>query len=101
MNLSRCKMMLGDLTRVTMTHTELLKYKSVLEYTSTRLSDETEDNVYDATHYEFMERMAVIGNLQCVLHSLTLEYYLQLELRQEISRLIKLHEELYNDAANV
>jgi hypothetical protein len=94
-------MMLDDLTRVTLTRSELLKHKNVVKYTSTRLSDEIEANMYDTNYYEFRERMAVIGNLQCVLHSLTLEYCLQLELRREIPRLIKLHEELYNASKSI
>lgn len=96
MNLSKCKMMLDDLTRVTMTHSELLELQRVRNYTSEQLIAANDEMVNYVTPEKFNLDMARINNLQLVFSRQVLEYYRQLEMRQEISRLIKLHEGIYN-----
>lgn len=96
MNLSKCKMMLDDITRVTMTHSELLKSRRARNYTSEQLIAANDEMVNYVTPEKFNLDMARINNLQLVFGKQVLEYYRQLEMRQEISRLIKLHEELHN-----
>lgn len=96
MNLSKCKMMLDDLTRVTMTHSEILELRRVRNYTSEQLIAANDEMVNYVTPEKFNLDMARINNLQLVFGRQVLEYYRQLEMRQEISRLIKLHEELYS-----
>lgn len=96
MNLSKCKMMLDDLTRVTMTHSELLKHKSGTLYTCEQITSVIEDIVLDDTPERFKINSAKLNNLQAVAAEQYYQYWLQSSMRQEISRLIKLHEELYN-----
>lgn len=95
MNLSKCKMMLDDLTKVTMTHSELLNLKRVVDYTYEQLMTANTEIVNYVTPEEFNLDVAKANNLQLVFDKQVLEYSSQLGMRQEISRLIKLHEELY------
>ncbi|QYW06087.1 hypothetical protein KASIA_p043 [Shewanella phage vB_SspS_KASIA] len=96
MNLSKCKMMLDDLTRVTMTHSELLTHESGTLYTCEQITSVIEDIVLDVTHEHFKLNSAKLGTLQAVVAKQDHQYCLHSSMRHEISRLIKLHEELYN-----
>lgn len=96
MNLSKYKMMLDDLTRVTMTHSELLKHNSVVAYTCEQITSVIEDIVLDGTPERFKINSAKLSNLQAVAAEQYYQHWLHSSMRQEISRLIKLHEGLYN-----
>ena len=96
MNLLKCKMMLDDLTRVTMTHSERLKHKSETLYTCEQITSVIDDIVLDVTPERSKINNAKLSNLQAVAAEQYYQYWIHSSMRQEISRLIKLHEELYN-----
>lgn len=93
-NLEKCKMMLDDISKVIITNSEMDKLKSVVQYTFAKISDTIDTIVYSSTPEEFNLVMAKLDNLQQVQHEQLLYRYLQTELREEFSRLIKLHWEL-------
>lgn len=84
-----------------MTHSELLNHNSVLTYTCEQLTSVIDDIVLDVTPERFKINNAKLSNLQAVKAEQYYQLWFHSRMRQEISRLIKLHEELYNDAANV
>lgn len=79
-----------------MTHAELLKHKSGTLYTCEQITSVIEDIVLDDTPERFKINSAKLSNLQAVVAEQYYQYWLQSSMRQEISRLIKLYEELYN-----
>ena len=93
-NLEKCKMMLEDISKVIITNAEMVKLTGVIEYTFAQISSVIEDIVYVTTPEEYKLGMAKLNNLQQVKYEKLMYRYLQKELRDEFSRLIKLHWEL-------
>lgn len=101
MDLEKCKMMLNDLTKVALTQAEMEKSWSVLKYTCEQITSVIDDIVLDRTPERKRINNAKLNNLQMVKMEGYSRYWLHLDIRNEISRLIKLHEELHNDSKTI